>query len=35
VRLTVTVVDNRTGKKVDLPIQNGAIRATDLAQLGW
>jgi len=31
---TVTVVDNRTGKKVDLPIQNGAIRATDLAQLG-
>jgi citrate synthase len=31
---TVTVVDNRTGKKVDLPIENGAIRATDLAQLG-
>jgi len=31
---TVTVIDNRTGKKVDLPIQNGAIRATDLGQLG-
>ncbi len=31
---TLTVIDNRTGKKVDLPIENGAIRATDLAQLG-
>jgi citrate synthase len=31
---TLTVIDNRTGKKVDLPIEHGAIRATDLAQLG-
>src|SRR5438046_1256843 len=31
---TVTVVDNRTGKKIDLPIEHGAIRAADLARLG-
>jgi len=31
---TLTVIDNRTGKKVDLPVEHGAIRATDLAQLG-
>src|SRR5262249_17743456 len=31
---TLTVIDNRTGKKAELPIEHGAIRATDLAQLG-
>src|SRR5947209_8358721 len=31
---TLTVIDNRTGKKIDLPIEHGAIRATDLAKLG-
>jgi citrate synthase len=30
---TVTIVDNRTGKKYDLPIQNGTIRAMDLRQI--
>src|SRR5437870_12339951 len=31
---TLTVTDNRTGKRVDIPIEHGAIRAADLAQLG-
>src|SRR2546427_8196823 len=31
---TLTVRDNRTGKKIELRIEHGAIRATDLAQLG-
>src|SRR5215210_5846594 len=30
---TLTVTDNRTGKKYDLPIQDGAIRAMDLRQI--
>src|SRR5947199_5281988 len=30
---TLTIVDNRTGKKYDLPIQDGAIRAMDLRQI--
>src|SRR3989442_6330904 len=31
---TLTVIDNRTGRKIELRIEHGAIRATDLAQLG-
>jgi citrate synthase len=30
---TLTIVDNRTGKKYDLPIEDGAIRAMDLRQI--
>src|SRR5437899_8696530 len=30
---TLTIVDNRTGKKYELPIQDGAIRAMDLRQI--
>jgi citrate synthase len=30
---TLTIVDNRTGKKYELPIQEGAIRAMDLRQI--
>src|SRR3989442_9614116 len=30
---TLTVTDNRTGKRYELPIEHGAIRATDLAQI--
>src|ERR1041384_380528 len=30
---TLTIIDNRTGKKYEVPIQNGAIRATDLYQI--
>src|ERR1051325_6311214 len=30
---TLTVIDNRTGKKYDIPIQNGAIKAADLFQI--
>jgi len=30
---TLTVTDNRTGKKYDLPIQDGTIRAMDLRQI--
>ncbi len=30
---TLTIIDNRTGKKYDVPIQNGTIRATDLRQI--
>src|SRR5437016_8987302 len=31
---TLTIVDNRTGKKIEVPIEDGAIRATELAPLG-
>src|SRR5262245_20350846 len=31
---TLTVIDNRSGRRCDLPIEDGAIRATDLARLG-
>src|SRR6266849_9954091 len=31
---TLTVIDNRSGKKVELPIEHGAIRAVDLGKLG-
>jgi citrate synthase len=30
---TLTVVDNRTGKSYELPIQNGTVRAADLRQI--
>src|SRR5713226_340546 len=30
---TLTITDNRTGKRYELPIEHGAIRATDLAQI--
>src|SRR6266576_4242861 len=30
---TLTIVDNRTGKKYDLAIQDGTIRAVDLRQI--
>src|SRR6266478_3186227 len=30
---TLTIVDNRTGKKYELPIEDGTIRAMDLRQL--
>ena len=30
---TLTIVDNRTGKKYELPIQDGTIRAMDLRQI--
>src|SRR5919197_698747 len=30
---TLTVIDNRTGKKYEIAIQNGAIKATDLYQI--
>jgi len=30
---TLTITDNRTGKKYELPIQDGAIRAMDLRQI--
>ena len=31
---TLTVIDNRTGKKIELPIEHGAIRAAELTRLG-
>src|SRR5689334_19374344 len=31
---TLTVIDNRTGKKIDVPIEDDAIHATELAKLG-
>ena len=31
---TLTVIDNRTGKKLELPIERGAIRAAELTRLG-
>src|SRR6202049_4839812 len=30
---TLTIVDNRTGKKYELPIEDGTIRAMDLRQM--
>src|SRR5467141_421683 len=30
---TLTIVDNRTGKKYELPIQDGTIRAMNLRQI--
>jgi citrate synthase len=30
---TLTITDNRTGKKYEVPIQDGTIRATDLRQI--
>src|SRR5574341_2347829 len=30
---TLTVIDNRTGKRYELPIQEGTIRAMDLRQI--
>jgi citrate synthase len=30
---TLTITDNRTGKQYDIPIKQGAIRATDLRQI--
>ena len=30
---TLTIIDNRTGKQYDIPIKNGAIKATDLFQI--
>ena len=30
---TLTITDNRTGKSYEIPIANGAIRASDLRQL--
>ncbi len=30
---TLTVVDNRTGKQYELPVENGTIRTTDLRQI--
>ena len=30
---TLTITDNRTGKQYEIPIKEGAIRATDLRQI--
>ena len=30
---TITLVDNRTGKSYELPVEHGAIRTTDLRQI--
>ena len=30
---TLTIVDNRTGKQYEVPIKNGAVKATDLFQI--
>ena len=30
---TLTIIDNRTGKQYDVPIENGAIKAMDLRQI--
>jgi citrate synthase len=30
---TLTIIDNRTGKRYEIPIKNGAIKATDLFQI--
>ena len=30
---TLTIIDNRTGKKYEIPIKNGGIKATDLFQI--
>src|SRR2546425_12610359 len=31
---TLTVIDNRSGRKIELPIEHGAIRAAELTRLG-
>ena len=30
---TLTIIDNRTGKKYEIPVNNGAINASDLRQI--
>src|SRR2546422_5676839 len=30
---TLTIIDNRTGRQYEIPIRNGAIKATDLFQI--
>src|SRR5438093_8450349 len=30
---TLTIIDNRTGKQYEIPVQDGTIRATDLRQI--
>ena len=30
---TLTITDNRTGRQYEIPIKEGAIRATDLKQI--
>jgi citrate synthase len=30
---TLTIIDNRTGKQYEIPIKNGAVKATDLFQI--
>src|SRR6266480_1305464 len=30
---TLTIIDNRTGKQYEIPVKNGAIKATDLFQI--
>jgi citrate synthase len=30
---TITIIDNRTGRKYDLPVHDGAVNATDLRQV--
>ncbi|MEE9521795.1 MAG: citrate (Si)-synthase, partial [candidate division NC10 bacterium] len=30
---TLTITDNRTGKTYEVPVEHGAIRATDLRQI--
>ena len=30
---TITIIDNRTGRKYDIPVHEGAINATDLRQI--
>jgi citrate synthase len=30
---TLTIIDNRTGKRYDIPIKNGAVKASDLFQI--
>ncbi|HTY38022.1 MAG TPA: citrate (Si)-synthase, partial [Bacteroidota bacterium] len=30
---TLSIVDNRTGKKYEVPVENDTIRATDLRQI--
>ena len=30
---TLTIIDNRTGKQYEVPIKNGAVKATDLLQI--
>lgn len=31
---TLTIIDNRSGKKIDVKVTDDTIRATDLKQLG-